>query len=227
MGGYLLTRVLSLVPVLFGVSLAVFLLVKLVPGDLATALLGPEARAQDVEDLRRQLGLDQPLPVQYGLWLRKALGGDLGYSLQQRVPVVDLLTARFQNTMLLTVVGAAVSLGPGVSAGVLAAARPGSVVDRGVMLGAPFGTSLPAFWLGIALIVVFAVQLGWLPSGGMSSMFTWPGVGLLTYTAIGARDLPVIQGAILMTALVFTLVNLVTDLLYGWLDPRIRYGPGV
>lgn len=316
MARYFAARVLSLVPVLVGVSMAVFLLVKLVPGDLAVALLGPEASAADVEELRRSLGLDRSLPVQYGIWLQNAVTGDLGYSLQQRMPVTELLVTRFQNTFLLTVAGMAISLALGVTAGVVAATRAGSLFDRGAMLVALFGTSMPAFWLGILFIVAFAVQLGWLPSGGMyairdgpslggllrhlllpavtlglisagvvarltrsamlealgqdyirtarakgladrgvvwrhalknaalpvvtiigtqvgfllggavltETVFAWPGVGLLTYTAIGTRDLPVIQGAILMIALVFVLVNLVTDLIYGALDPRIRYG---
>ncbi len=316
MAGYLAIRLFSLVPVIFGVSVAVFLLLKLVPGDLAVALLGPEAGPKELEELRHQLGLDQPMVVQYWIWLQKAVIGDLGYSLQQRIPVIDLLAARFLNTLILTLASLAISITLGLVAGVLSATRPRSLLDRFVMLGALFGNSMPAFWLGILLIVLFAVQLGWLPSGGMYSVregpslggllkhlilpsltlglisagmvarltrsamleslgqdfvrtarskglaeyvviwkhtlknaslpivtiigtqfgfllggavltetvFAWPGVGLLMYAAIGSRDLPVIQGGILSIAVAFTSVNLFVDIIYGFLDPRIRYG---
>jgi len=313
---YVAVRILSTLPVLVGISVLVFALVKAVPGDPASALLGPEATPQDVAMLRDALGLEKPLPMQYALWLKKALAADLGRSIQKRVPVTDLLFSRLRNTVMLTVTAMAFALALGLPAGVLAARRAGSALDRATMVVALFGNSMPVFWLGILLILVFSVHLGWFPTGGTASLregpsfgntlrhlilpslalglvtvgglarltrsamleivgqdyirtarakglsqyrtiwyhalknaavpivtivgaqfgfllggavltetvFGWTGIGLLIYEGIATRDLPVVLGGVLFVALAFVIVNLVTDLMYGYLDPRIRYG---
>jgi peptide/nickel transport system permease protein len=313
---YIARRILALVPVLFGISVLTFALIRLVPGDPALALLSPLASPEDVQQLRRAYGLDEPLPVQFALWLGRLITGDLGLSIQQRLPVTDLLLARFQNTLILCVAALTLSTSAGVLAGIVSAARPRSLVDRGVMALSLFGHSMPSFWLGMLLIVVFAIQLRWLPAGGMFSLregpsvagtlqhlilpaltlalvsigvvarltrsamlealgndyvrtargkglperavlwrhalrtaalpvvtivgaqvgfllggavltetvFAWPGIGLLMYQAISTRDLPVIQGGVFFVAMSFGLVNLLVDVAYGFLDPRIRAG---
>ena len=313
MGLYVIKRVVGLVPVLFGVSLVTFALIRLVPGDPALALLGPLAEPKDLEQLREALGLEEPLPLQFWHWLTRAITGDLGTSLHSQTPVTDLLMSRLQNTLILSGTALVLSTAAGVVAGIISAARPRSLLDRGVMVLSLFGQSMPSFWLGLVLIVLFAVQLRWLPAGGMFSLrdgpsfigglqhlilpaftlalistgvvarltrsamlealgndyvrtargkglrervvlwrhafrnaalpvvtiigtqvgfllggavltetvFAWPGIGLLMYDAIGQRDLPVIQGGTLFVAFAFCVVNLIVDLTYGVLDPRI------
>lgn len=312
---YILRRLLQTIPVLWGASLIVFLLIRLIPGDAASVLLGSDATPDAVAALRQQMGLNDPLPVQYGQWLGKVIHGDLGFSVQTRAPVLGLLVGKFQNTLLLTTAAMLLATVVGVSAGVISATRRYSIFDRVAMLTALFGNSMPAFWLGLILILAFSLGLGWLPTGGMQSVrgdggvvelakhmvlptitlasvttalvarmvrssmlevvrqdyimtarakgltermtiwrhafrnalmpvvtvlglqfgyllggavltetvFVWPGVGLAIFTAIGTRDVPLIQGAILMTSTSFVLINLFVDIAYAYLDPRIRY----
>lgn len=312
---FALRRLLGLIPVLLGISVVVFVLMQLIPGDVAQAMLGLTARPQDVANLREALGLNEPLYVQYVKWLGRVLQGDLGISLQQRTAVLPFLLERFQNTLLLTVASTIISLVIGLPAGIVSATRQYSVFDRVSMLIALFGNSMPAFWLGLMSILVLSLKLGWLPTGGMwpmvgdhnvfvlmkhlampaitlgaasaaitaritrSSMlevirqdyvrtarakglneravltrhtlknallpiltvvsfqfgfllggavltetvFNWPGVGLALYNAISFRDYPMVQGGVLVVACAFVLVNLLTDLLYALIDPRIKY----
>lgn len=312
---YILRRLLQTIPVLWGASLLVFLLIRLIPGDAASVLLGSDATPENVAALRQQLGLDDPLPVQYAQWLGKVLQGDLGVSIQTRAPVLDVLVGKFQNTLLLALTALFIATIAGVTAGVISATRRYSVFDRVAMLTALFGNSMPAFWLGLILILIFSLGLGWLPAGGMQSVrgdggplevarhivlpsitlasvttalvarmvrssmlevirqdyivtarakgltermtiwrhafrnallpvvtvlglqfghllggavltetvFVWPGVGLAIFTAIGTRDVPLIQGAILLTSTSFVLINLLVDIAYAYIDPRIRY----
>ncbi|MCC6312530.1 MAG: ABC transporter permease [Thermomicrobiales bacterium] len=315
MSTYIVRRIIGLIPVLLGVSIVVFLLMQLVPGDVAQALLGISARPEDVENLRRSLGLDRPIWVQYLSWLGMVLRGDLGISLQQRTEVLPFVMDRFQNTLILTVAATIVSLVIGLPAGVISATKQYSVFDRVSMLIALFSNSMPAFWLGLMAILIFSLKLHWFPTSGMwpvvgertlpvllshlalpaltlgaasaaytaritrSSMlevirqdyvrtarakgltertvlarhtlanallpiltvvslqfgyllggavltetvFSWPGIGLALYNAISFRDYPLVQGAVLVVATSFVVVNLLTDLLYSFLDPRIRY----
>lgn len=312
---FLLSRVLSIVPVLFGVSLVVFSMLQILPGDPATVLLGPDASPADIAALRASLGLDRPLPEQYVRWVSRAVQGDLGRSIELRQPVTALLGERFRNTVALAAAAVCFSAALGLLTGVVSATRQYSLFDRLSMLLALFGNSMPSFWLGLILIFVFSLQLGWLPSGGMGSargdggpfdllrhlilpaitlgsvsaaivarltraamlevirqdyiltarakglsdriviykhalrnallpvvtvlglqvgyllggavitetVFAWPGVGLQMYRAILSRDLPLIQGGVLLIATTFVLINLVVDVLYAFLDPRIRY----
>jgi peptide/nickel transport system permease protein len=312
---YLTRRILSLVPVLAGVSVVVFLVLHLSPGDPAEVMLGSQATQEDLARLRAQLGLDEPLPVQYFRWLGHVLQGDLGRSIWTKRPVLREVLDRFRATLLLTASGLALSTVGGIALGIASATRRNSFLDRvsaGVSL---FGASMPVFWLGIVLMVIFALWLGWLPASGMSApyggggirdvlahlvlpavtlgaastaivarltrssmldvlgqdyvrtarskglieravvvrhgfsnalmpivtvvgiqagyllggavltetVFAWPGVGTLMVQGILARDFPLVQGCVLVVALSFAVINLAVDLLYVYLDPRIRY----
>ncbi len=312
---YILWRLLQTIPVLWGASLIVFLLIRLIPGDAATVMLGSDATPDAVAALRDQLGLNEPLPVQYVHWLGKVLHADLGVSIQTRQPVFTTLVGKFENTLILTVAAMLIATIVGVTAGVISGTRRYSVFDRVSMFVALFGNSMPAFWLGLILVLTFGLGLAWFPTGGMQSIrggdgfvdllrhlvlpaitlasvttalvarmvrssmlevmgqdyivtarakgltnratiwrhafrnallpvvtviglqfgyllggavltetvFVWPGVGLATFTAIGTRDVPLIQGAILMTSTSFVLINLLVDIAYAYLDPRIKY----
>lgn len=312
---YILRRLLQTLPVLWGASLIIFILIRLIPGDPATVMLGSDATPEAVAALREQLGLNEPIPVQYVHWAGKVLQGDLGVSIQTREPVFAMLTRRFANTLILTVAAMLIATVIGTLAGVIAAVNRHSFFDRLVMFLALFGNSTPSYWLGLLLVLSFALGLGWFPTGGMQSVrggggplellrhlvlpaltlasvtlalvarmirssmlevleqdyittarakgltyrmtvwrhafrnallpavtvvglqfgyllggavltetvFVWPGVGLATFTAIGTRDIPVIQGVILMTSASFVFINLLVDVVYAYLDPRIKY----
>ncbi len=305
MGLYVARRLLLLVPVLLGVSLASFGLLQLVPGDPALILAGEEADEAALVRIRREYGLDRPLPVQYAVYLRNVLRGDLGISIQSRQPVATLIAQRFPFTLKLACLAILVSAVLGMVAGVVAATRRNSAVDLAALLGALVGISLPIFWLGLLLILLFAVKLHWLPAGGSGTavhlvlpavalgaasaaviarmtrasmlevlrqdyvrtarakgvaerlvvyrhalanamipiltvfglefgynlggavltetVFSLPGVGRLIVEGIFARDYPVVQGAMLVVATTFVVVNLLTDVAYAAVDPRIRY----
>ena len=315
MGRYLLRRLLLLVPVLLGVSVVVFLVLHLSPGDPAEIMLGSQASQADVARLRADLGLDEPLPLQYARWMAHVLQGDLGRSIRLRQPVLGEVLIRFRATLILTTTALFLSTVCGIALGVLSAARPRSLVDRLSTLGSIFGASMPSFWLWLVLMVCFSLWLGWLPASGMygahgtggladllshlalpavtlaaasttiiarltrstmldilrqdfvrtarakglvergvvlrhalrnaliptvtvvgvqagyllggailtETVFAWPGVGTLMIQGILARDFPLVQGCVLVIALGFVLFNLAVDLLYAFLDPRIRY----
>jgi peptide/nickel transport system permease protein len=312
---FVLRRLAASVVVLFGVSVVVFLTLKLIPGDAAYVLAGPNASAQEIEAVRQALGLDQPVPVQYLTWLGHALHGDLGRSLELHEPVLQLVVSRYVNTLILAVSALVLAAGFGILAGTTAALRPRSIVDRLLMLLALTANSTPSFWLGLALILIFSLGLRLLPSSGMVSargdggaldvvqhlvlpsitlgaisaaliaritrasllevltqeyilvarakglretllvrrhalknallpvvtviglqmgsllggavitetIFSWPGIGFQLYRGIALRDVPLVQGAALVVAASFVLINRLVDLLYSWLDPRIRF----
>jgi peptide/nickel transport system permease protein len=312
---FLVRRLLLLVPVLMGVSVIVFLVLHLAPGDPAEIMLGSQATQADRVRLRAELGLDDPLHVQYFRWLGHVVQGDLGRSLWMRRPVLGEVLVRLKATLILTGTALVISSLGGVALGIMSATRPNSVLDRASAVASLFGASMPVFWLGIVLMVIFALTLGWLPASGMyapygggdlvdllrhlvlpaltlaaasvtivarltrsamldvlgqdyirtarakglverrvvvrhalknalvpivtvigvqagyllggavltETVFAWPGVGTLMVQGILARDIPLVQGCVLVVALTFVLVNLSVDLLYAWLDPRIRY----
>jgi len=301
---YLARRLLLTIPVLLGVATLVFLLIHLVPGDPAQSMLGEGAAPQEVAALRARLGLDQPLPVQFGRFVTGLLRGDLGTSLRTGEPVASSIATRMPATAELALAAMAVALLIAVPLGVAAAVWKGSWVDHGAMTLALVGISIPNFWLGPMMAIVFAVELGWLPVSGRGTLahlvlpsvtlgaalaailarmtraslleelrelyviaarargasrtravwrhafrnslvpvvtivglqfgslltgaiitetiFSWPGVGRLLIQSISFRDYPMVQGCILLIAVTYVMVNLVTDMLYGWLDPRIR-----
>ena len=315
MTAFVLRRLTASVLVLFGVSVVVFLTLKLIPGDAAYVLAGPNASAQEIETVRQALGLDQPVPMQYVTWLGRALHGDLGRSLELHEPVLQLVISRYSNTLVLVVSGMLFAAVVGILAGTLAALHPHTVLDRALMLVALTANSTPSFWLGLVLILIFSLGLKLLPSSGMVSargdggildvlqhlllpsltlgaisaaliarmtrasmlevltqeyvlvarakglrqsllvrrhalknallpvltviglqmgsllggavitetIFTWPGIGYQLYRGIALRDVPLVQGAALVVAASFVLINLAVDVLYSYLDPRIKY----
>ncbi len=302
---YILHRILMLVPVLFGVTLVSFSLLHLVPGDPAEILGGQEATAEDVARIRKEYGLDQPLAIQYLRFVGNAVRGDLGISIQSRHPVRELLLQRLTFTLQLSLVSIVVASAIGLFAGIVSSTRQYSIFDTTSMLGALFGISMPIFWLGLLLILVFSVRLHWLPSGGTGTfrhlilpaialgsasaaviarmtrasmlevtrqdyirtaratgyrervvifrhglknamipvltvfglefgymlggavltetVFSLPGIGRLLVEGIFMRDYPVVQGAMILVAVTFVSVNLLTDVAYALFDPRIRY----
>ncbi|HEY8446582.1 MAG TPA: ABC transporter permease [Thermomicrobiales bacterium] len=314
MTAYIIRRLLMLIPVMLVVGVVVFALVHLTPGDPAAVILGQSATPDQIEQLRDQLGLNKPLPVQFVNWFVGVLQLDFGQSLFIGESVTTALKDRAQPTLLLTVYALLIEIVIGVPAGVIAAVRRNSLLDRALMLMSISGAAIPTFFLGILLILLFAVVLRWLPSGGFveitkdpgghfkamampafalgfssagllarlvrSSMldvmredyvrtalakgvpfrsvvtrhalrnalipaitvigqslgallggavvtetvFTIPGMGRLVVQSIARRDYPVIQGAVMIIAASYVLVNLLVDILYVYIDPRVRYG---
>jgi peptide/nickel transport system permease protein len=305
MAAYIVRRLLLLVPVLLGVSLGSFGLLQLVPGDPALILAGQEATEDVLAQIRHEYGLDQPLPVQFLVYLRNVVRGNLGISIQSRQPVATLIAQRFPFTLRLAFLAILFSAALGVVAGIIAATRRNSVIDLAALFGSLVGISLPIFWLGLLMILVFSVRLQWLPAGGSGTLahlvlpavvlgaassaviarmtrasmlevlrqdyvrtarakgvrdrrivyrhalknamipiltvfglefgynlggavltetvFSLPGLGRLIVEGIFARDYPVVQGAMLIVATTFVVVNLLTDIAYAFFDPRIRY----
>jgi len=305
---YLVHRLLGALLVVVGVATLVFLLIHVVPGDPVEVMLGESASVADRAALRDALGLDLPLATQYSRFLQGLLQLDLGTSFHFRRPVTDLLLERLPATLLLAAVTLALTLLISLPLGILAAVRRNTAADTGAMTFSLLGVSIPNFWLGPLLILVFSLWLGWFPVSGRegfssvilpavtlatglsailsrmvrSSMlevlgedymrtarakglkpvtillhhglrnallpvitllglqlgallagavitetvFSWPGVGLLTIEAIQARDYPVVQACVLLIATGYVLVNLLTDIVYAGIDPRIRLGEG-
>jgi len=163
-------RLLGALPVLFGVSIVIFALIHLAPGDVTTALLGPQATERDRAELRHTLGLDQPLPVQYGKWLERTGAGDFGVSIATQRPVLGLVLPRFANTIVLAASSLLLAMVIGYGVGLAAAVRAGSLFVRCVMSLTLVGGSAPPFWLGLLLVLWFALSLRWLPVSGMQNM---------------------------------------------------------
>lgn len=302
---YLLRRLALTVPVLLGVATLVFSLIHLVPGDPAQAMLGEGASADQIAQLRDRLGLDEPLLVQYGTFLSGLVRGDLGMSFRYGTPVAGEIATRIPRTAQLAAAAMIVSMALAVPLGILAAVYRGTSIDFAAMTLALLGISIPNFWLGPLLALLFAVELGWLPvagTGGLAhlvlpaatlggalaailarmtraslldelrapyvvaarakgvsraravlvhafrnsliplvtivglqfgavltgtiiteTIFGWPGLGRLLIQAIDFRDYPLVQGCILFISVTYVGMNLLTDLAYGVLDPRIRY----
>jgi peptide/nickel transport system permease protein len=302
---FLVRRLALTLPVLLGVATLVFALIHLIPGDPAQAMLGETASEQDVQALRQRLGLDRPLVEQYGSFLAGVARGDLGTSLRTNEPVASAIIDRLPATLELAAAAMLVATGVAIPLGIIAAVKRGTFVDHLATTLALSGISIPNFWLGPLLAILFAVELGWLPVSGRGTLahlvlpaislgaalaailarmtraslleelrepyvqaalargasrvravlrhgfrnslipivtivglqfgavltgavitetiFAWPGVGRLLIQSIGFRDYPLVQGCILFIATTYVAMNLVTDLVYGVLDPRIRY----
>jgi peptide/nickel transport system permease protein len=302
---FLARRLLLTIPVFFGVATVVFLLIHLIPGDPVQAMLGESAAPADIAVLRGRLGLDRPLIVQYGAFLEGLVTGDLGTSLRTNQTVVSALAERLPATVELAAAAMLVALACALPMGTIAAVRAGTRLDHMTMTATLVGISMPNFWLGPLLAIVFSIVLGWLPVSGRGTpahlilpavtlaaplaavlarmtrasvleelrelyvlaarargvsrtravlrhafrnslvpivtllglqlgglltgavitetIFAWPGVGRLLIQSIGFRDYPMVQGCILLIAVMYVSLNLLADLLYGMLDPRIRY----
>jgi len=187
---YLAQRLISAAFVLVGVSFIVFLVLHLTPGDPAQILLGPLATPGELTTLRSQLGLDRPMPIQYAKWFSRVVQGDFGRSIVLRRPVLPEIWRRFKATLILTVGGVLVAFPLGTLLGVYAALRRGRWPDRLVTVAAMAGISMPAFWVGLVLIIVFSVRLGWLPGTGMFSPTGTGGIGdLLVHLILPAITL--------------------------------------
>jgi peptide/nickel transport system permease protein len=323
---YIVRRLLLLIPMAAGMVIVTFSLLLLIPGDPASVLLGQEASPEAIQNLRNTLGLNDPWYIRLGAYFCALLQGDMGRSIFQNQAVSEIIAGRLGATVELAVVALILACLIGVTLGVIAATRQGSIIDTAAMVFAQLGVSMPVYWLGLLLMLLFAVTLGWLPSIGRGapfpeallaalsgrpgvlldsfshillpafalaansaaiisrlvrtamlevlredfvrtayakglrrkrvivrhalrnallpvlsviglrfgallggavlteSIFAWPGLGQLTITAISQRDLPLIQGIVLTFAIIFALVNLVVDLLYAVVDPRIRLG---
>ena len=330
---YIIKRLLMMIPVLLGASIIAFSLIHLAPGDPARTMAGEHATIQTLERIREKYGLNKPLPVQYWIWLKQAMRGDLGRSIASNEHVTTEILERFPNTVELTICAMILAVGVGSIAGIVSASKQYSALDYTTMGVALFGVSMPVFWLGIMLMMIFGVFLRWLPISGRidtlipfnritgfyildsiitlnfralvsvirylilpsvalgtipmatvarvtrSSMlevlrqdfirterakglserlviyrhavrnamipvvtvialnfglllagalltetvFGWPGIGRYVVRAVGMRDYPVVQGCVMFFAMIFVFVNLIADVLYVYIDPRIKF----
>jgi len=193
MAGYIAKRLAALIPVLLGLTVIVFAIMALIPGDPATAILGAYATPENVVRLNRQLGLDQPMVAQYFTWLGNLLQGDLGRSYSQNRPVLDIVSERFGATMILAGASLVICSIFGLLAGVLSAVRQYGATDKIVTFAVLIGISTPSFWLGLILILVFAVDLGWFPASGM-------------YAIYGGGDLPDLLWHLFLPAITLAVV---------------------
>ena len=306
MSRYIINRLLLTIPVLLGVSVLVFAMLHLVPGDPIMAMFAQTgASGRQIEEIKEQLGLNDPLPVQYLRFLSNAVRGDLGKSLWGERDVLDMILEALPSTIRLTIAGMGVAIVLGLTLGIIAALNHNSWIDNLTMVTALAGVSIPSFWLGLMLILVFAVNLRWFPIVGQGSwksivlpavalgfgasaliarmtrsellevmgqdyirtarakglrsrivvlrhglknalipvltivglqfgallggtviietVFARQGLGRIAVEALKARDFPVAQGVVLFVALIYVFVNLIVDLLYAVVDPRIRY----
>jgi peptide/nickel transport system permease protein len=199
MGSYILRRLAMMVPVLFGVTIIVFLVISLIPGDPAKAILGTFATPETLAQLRHDLGLDQSLPVQYFIWLGHVLRGDLGRSYILHKPVADEVFERLFPTLLLAGTALLLSSVVGILLGIIAAVRQNAWQDKLITIVVLFGISTPSFWLGILMIFWFGVRLAWLPIGGMRDMFGGGGLlDTLRHLVLPATALAAVAGAVLV-----------------------------
>jgi peptide/nickel transport system permease protein len=312
MSRYVVSRILHAIPTLLLTSIGIFVLLRLVPGDPAMALAGPDAGPETISAIRLDLGLDQPLPVQYLSWLKHVVTGDLGNSMLARRPVTDLVGQALPASVELLLASTLVAVTFGGALGVLAAVHRGRWLDVALSGANALLIGVPGFWLGLLAIILFALVLGWLPPGGrvdplqdpgsalrslampasvlglgqaaviarftraamlevlsdqyvltargkglrnrvvvarhalpnalipvvtiigvqmghllggavvIETVFAWPGMGRLAVNAISGSDYPVVQAVVLMLVAAFVLLNLAADLMYGYLDPRVR-----
>lgn len=301
---YVLKRILLLIPVLLGVSLLVFAIMSLTPGDPAQLILGENAPREAVLKLKEEMGLNDPFFIQYLRFVKNAILGDFGRSYTTGREVFGEIFARFPNTFILAILGIIISVCIGIPIGIISATRQYSFLDSFSMIIALLGVSMPVFWLGLMLILMFSVKLGWLPSGGFDgfksiilpavtlgvgsaaiitrmtrssmlevirqdyirtarakgvaekvvinkhalknalipiitvvglqfgnllggavlteSVYSWPGVGRLMVDAIRQKDTPTVLAAVVFLAAAFSVVNLLVDILYAYVDPRIK-----
>lgn len=306
-------RILQILPILFIVVTLVFGITRVIPGDPAAVMLGPQASAEEVQKFREELGLNESIPKQYASYLKGLLKGDIGKSYSYNEPVAKLIKDTFPNTLLLATSSIILALLIGIPLGIVSATRQYSIFDYISMFAALIGVSMPIFWLGLMLVLVFSVKLGWLPSMGMGSMsngimdvikhlilptvalatipaatfaritrssmlenikqdyvkalrakglsegvviwkhvlknalppiitvlglqissalsgailtetiFNWPGMGKLIVDAIGNRDYALVQGTVLFIAIIYVAINLIVDIVYMYINPKVSY----
>lgn len=312
MGSFILKRLVNLIPTLLVVGIIVFIITRMIPGDPASVMLGPQASVEDVENLREELGLNKSMPSQFISYVGDLAQLNLGYSYSYSESVIGLILERFPNTVILALAALLIAVVIGIPAGIFAARKQNTIIDYVVMLVSLVGVSMPIFWLGIMLVLFFSVNLGWFPATGMgnisdglwtylkhlilpafalatipmatfaritrSSMlevisqdyiktarskgikehlvigkhafknaltpiltvlgmqisnllggavltetiFSWPGMGRLIVDAIDKRDFVVVQGTVIFIAFIFVLVNLVVDVLYKVVNPKVN-----
>nr|WP_256262720.1 ABC transporter permease [Pseudomonas gingeri] len=302
---YTLRRLLLLLPMLLGVSIVIFLVMHFIPGDPAQLAAGPDATEADIAQIRKNYGLDQPLAVQYIIYVKKIASGDFGESFQTFTPVLESIARTLPATIELTAAGMLLAVLIGIPLGIVAALKPRSFLDSSLTTVAVLGISIPGFFLGLILMLIFSANLGWLPPTGrgglqhlilpaftlglpyvatfsrlarstmmdvlkedyirtayakgvpgykvilkhalsnaaiplvtvfgmdfgrllggaviVETVFAWPGMGRLLIDAIMARDIYVVQGTVIVFAAAVVIINLIVDLVYGILDPRITY----
>ena len=306
---YILKRLLMLIPVILGVTFIVFFILNLSPGDPAAMILGEQATAEALEMKREELGLNDPILVRYFNYMKDLLHGDMGVSYRNSISVWEQVIDRFPNTVVLAIAGILVALLIGIPLGILSAKKQNTIIDNISMVLSLIGVSMPNFWFGLLVVMLFSLKLGWLPSQGMgegfvplllslilpaltlgtgaagsiarmtrSSMlevirqdyistarakgvdertvtfqhmlrnalipiitavglqfggllggamltetvFSWPGLGRLMVENIKSKDIPMVLGCVVFLATMFTIVNLVVDLIYAFVDPRIK-----
>ena len=213
---YVAKRLIATIPVLLGVSIVIFLLMHLAPGDVTTVLLGPQATEQDRMVLRHALGLDLPLPIQYGRWLVRIVVGDFGTSIATSLPVLQLILPRFVNTIILTVSSLFLAIAAGYGLGFLCALRARSLLDRIVMTVTLVLGSTPPFWLGLVLVLFFALHLHWLPVSGMIDMAGDGGIIDTLYHLV----LPAVTTALAPAAIIARMVR--SSILESLARPHVR-----
>ena len=306
---YILKRLLMLIPVILGVTFIVFFILNLSPGDPAAMILGEQATAEAIEMKREELGLNDPILVRYFNYMKDLLHGDMGVSYRNSISVWEQVTDRFPNTVVLAIAGILVALLIGLPLGILSAKKQNTIIDNISMVLSLIGVSMPNFWFGLLVVMLFSLKLGWLPSQGMgegfvplllslilpaltlgtgsagsiarmtrSSMlevirqdyistarakgvdertvtfqhmlrnalipiitavglqfggllggamltetvFSWPGLGRLMVENIKSKDIPMVLGCVVFLATMFTIVNLLVDIVYAFVDPRIK-----
>jgi len=198
MARYILRRLLTVIPVLFGLTIIVFLIMAMIPGDPATAILGAYATPENVERINRALGLDKPLFQQYFIWLGNILQGDFGRSYTQNRPVIDIISERFGNTLILAGTSLVLCSILGLLAGIISAVRQYGLTDKLVTFFVLIGISIPSFWLGLLLILVFAVDLNWFPASGMYAIYGGGGpMDLLRHLVLPAFTLAVVATGVI------------------------------
>lgn len=302
---YALRRILMAIPTVLVASAIVFLMLRFIPGDPALLMAGEDPKPEVIQALRKQWGLEEPLPVQYLVFIKNVIEGNFGISIRSGLPVSYEISLRLPHTILLSLIAMASSIALGLFAGIISSTRPYSLVDNASMFLALVGVSAPAFWTGLMLMWIFAVRLGWLPAVGVGTLahivlpsitltgfttpvlarqtrssmlevlrqdyirtarskglseraiiyvhavrnalipvitvagisfgrllggsivtetvFAYPGIGKLLIDGIFSRDYPIVQGTVLVYALVFMFLNLLVDLTYAYVDPRIHY----
>ena len=313
MGKYIIRRIFDLLPTIFVVAVIVFIVTRMIPGDPASVMLGPQASVEDIEALRQKLGLNEPLYMQFLQYIGNLLQGNLGVSYTYNEPIMSLIMDRFPNTVILAISALIIAVIIGIPAGIISASKQNSLLDYSVMLISLIGVSMPIFWLGVMLVLYFSVNLGWFPATGMGTLeegfipyikhlilpsitlatipmatfaritrssmlevishdyiktarskglsefwvickhafknaltpiltvlgmqismmlggavltetiFSWPGMGRLIVDAIDKRDFVVVQGTVLFIAVIFVVVNLLVDILYKVVNPRVNY----